>query len=238
MRTILDIPVEETVPDAGRVLAAQGIPDSPATRAKYRRLLDQANASFRDLARPRGVLMEISPAEFTRVYDGEGHNEASTPLQQVYVASHTLALFTVTVGGELSAEISDLFARNDFALGSALDAAASEGAELAAAHAERSFIRLLDGEGRLDSGDGLLRFSPGYCGWHISGQRTLFAALRPEEIGITLTPQFLMNPLKSVSGVIVAGPKGIFAFEPDFAFCTKCETHSCRDRVKTASAYR
>ena len=62
------------------------------------------------------------------------------------------------------------------------------------------------------TGIGVLRYSPGYCGWHISGQRRLFAHLRPERIGITLHDSYLMEPLKSVSGVLIAGAKEIHAF--------------------------
>jgi hypothetical protein len=76
-----------------------------------------------------------------------------------------------------------------------------------------------------------MRFSPGYCGWHVSGQKKLFAALEPEEIGITLTPSCLMKPLKSISGVIIAGDVDIFQFEDAFAFCGECSTHVCRERL-------
>lgn len=78
----------------------------------------------------------------------------------------------------------------------------------------------------------LLRYSPGYCGWHISGQKALFAALRPEEIGISLRESFLMEPLKSISGVIVGGPGRIHEFEPSYPFCAECKSRSCRERIK------
>jgi hypothetical protein len=87
--------------------------------------------------------------------------------------------------------------------------------------------------GRLDAERGMLRFSPGYCGWDLTAQRALFESLRPEAIGIFLTGSCLMQPLKSVSGVIVAGKKEIFEFDDDFSFCSDCATHECRDRIRS-----
>jgi hypothetical protein len=78
----------------------------------------------------------------------------------------------------------------------------------------------------------VLGYSPGYCGWHISGQKKLFAYLHPERIGITLNNSYLMTPLKSVTGVLVAGPPEIHRFKPDFPFCRHCRTYSCLERFK------
>lgn len=51
------------------------------------------------------------------------------------------------------------------------------------------------------------RFSPGYCGWNVAGQHTLFSLFpEPTPCGITLSPSALMTPIKSVSGIIGLGP--------------------------------
>lgn len=50
------------------------------------------------------------------------------------------------------------------------------------------------------------RFSPGYCGWHVSHQQKLFSLFPVSEpCGIRLTESSLMIPIKSVSGVIGLG---------------------------------
>ncbi len=50
------------------------------------------------------------------------------------------------------------------------------------------------------------RFSPGYCGWHVSEQTVLFSIFpHPNPCGIHLTESCLMLPIKSVSGVIGIG---------------------------------
>ena len=83
---------------------------------------------------------------------------------------------------------------------------------------------------------GVLRYSPGYCGWHISGQRRLFDYLDPGQIGITLRESFLMDPLKSVSGVLIAGPREIHRFTDDYDFCDQCDTRGCRQRLRALYA--
>ena len=81
-------------------------------------------------------------------------------------------------------------------------------------------------------GTALLRYSPGYCGWHVSGQKRLFEFLQPQQIGITLRESFLMQPLKSISGVMIAGPIDIHRFKNDYPFCERCETEGCRERIR------
>ncbi len=50
------------------------------------------------------------------------------------------------------------------------------------------------------------RYSPGYCGWHVSEQQNLFSIFPVSEpCGIRLTSSSLMLPIKSVSGVIGLG---------------------------------
>lgn len=49
------------------------------------------------------------------------------------------------------------------------------------------------------------RYSPGYCGWHVSQQQLLFSLFDGSTCGVTLTDSSLMVPIKSVSGVIGLG---------------------------------
>lgn len=49
------------------------------------------------------------------------------------------------------------------------------------------------------------RFSPGYCGWHVSQQQRLFPLFGGHTCGITLTDSSLMVPIKSVSGIVGLG---------------------------------
>jgi hypothetical protein len=65
----------------------------------------------------------------------------------------------------------------------------------------------------------------------VRGQRRLFAATDPSAIGVTLNDSCLMSPIKSVSGVLLAGPKEIHRFRPDFPFCDECRNRTCGRRM-------
>jgi hypothetical protein len=237
MRKVIKIAADDTAPPIGDVLKSQGIPDDVAPDRRILNLAEKAISVYRELSQPRGIIREISPAEFEIVYKGESENASKTPLGEIYPVSSDLCLFAVTIGAEICEEIARLFSMNEFAPAAMLNSAASEGAEIAARVVESHYHRYLNKNDRLDKSTGILRFSPGYCGWHISGQKKLFEFLRPEEIGLKLGESCLMDPLKSISGVIVAGPKEVFEFDPAFPFCEKCETFACRERIENISKY-
>lgn len=51
------------------------------------------------------------------------------------------------------------------------------------------------------------RYSPGYCGWQVAEQHKLFQLIPDNFCGIRLTESALMDPVKSVSGIIGIGEK-------------------------------
>jgi hypothetical protein len=222
---------DAAVPSRRAVLRSQGLPDGPELPPRLAAVFEEAFALYRRLAEPRAILRMVGREEFATVYRGEGRNDAATPLALVYPRAEALVLFAATVGGTVTRAVADLFARHELAVGYALDAVASEAADRLAAAAAADCQGRLIAAGRLGPGARALPYSPGYCGWHVSGQRALFAVLRPEEIGITLNDSCLMQPLKSVSGVIVAGPGTIHQFDQTFPCCESCGTRHCQDRM-------
>jgi hypothetical protein len=234
---ILEFTASQVAPNRGAVFEHQGIPADAALSDQVEDLYSGAQDKLLETAHPRGVLSEISEGEFAAVYVGEGENVARTPVGEIFERADYLALFAVTLGKETGLEIESRFEAQDFAFACMLDAAASAAAENTADLVERHFADGLAGKWSVPDG-GVLRYSPGYCGWHVSGQRKLFESLKPERIGLSLRESFLMEPLKSVSGVIIAGPRGIHNFPVDYEFCSECETHSCRQRLRALYADR
>lgn len=232
MRKIIEISIDDVKPGEDDVLKVQGISSDKETSHNVKRLLKRAIELFLKSAHPIGVISEISIAEFEFVYVGEGLNEKETPLDEIFRKADSLSLFVLTVGDRTSQKIDELFKSNEFALGSMLDSVASIGTDKAADVVENHYFNLLSKKGKIDSSLGILRYSPGYCGWHVSGQKKLFEFIHPEDIGITLLDSFVMKPLKSISGVMVAGKKEIHNFKDSYSFCKQCRTHSCRDRIK------
>ncbi len=232
MRKIFNIPIDNATPSAEMVIRAQGIPRSVTPDERTVRLAQEAISVYRSMAKPTGVIMEVSIEEFEATYAGEGSNNSSSPIEPIFRQSGDLALFAVTIEEEICQEISRQFSIGEYALGSMIDTVASEGTEMTAQAVEDFYRGHLQAINRFDSGSGILRFSPGYCGWHISGQKKLFQSLHPEDISIELNQSYLMRPIKSISGIIITGRNEIFRFDDSFSFCADCATHSCRERIE------
>jgi len=66
------------------------------------------------------------------------------------------------------------------------------------------------------------RFSPGYCDWSLSGEEVIFKCLSADQIGITLSEQFVMKPGKSISGISVIAQE-----IPSSVPCTFCKKEYC-----------
>jgi hypothetical protein len=213
------------------VMAAQGIPRGATPSPRIAKLHEEAEKLFLRHARPAGVLAEIRAEEFLDVFRGEGKNEPGAPLEKIADRARRLALFAATLGEEISSAIRALFEANDPALAGMLDSVASAAADRAASLMEERFHRYLAAGGDAGPGTETLAYSPGYCGWDITGQRKLFAYLKPETIGVVLGASCLMRPIKSVSGVLASGPTEIHVFAPDHPFCRECRAPGCRART-------
>lgn len=230
-RELVTLDTGSVVPTVARALRAQGIPPDVTPNWRTMEVAEKAEEIYRQLARPVGVWASVGRAGFEAIFAGEGHNADATPVEQTVRRADSLALFAVTLGREVPRAISDLFDRQDPALASMLDAYASEGVELAAERLENRYVDSLTTTSGPDPDRGVLRYSPGYCGWHVTGQRKLFQFLNPGDVGISLGKSCLMQPLKSVSGVIISGRREIFDFENTYDFCEECSDWVCRERI-------
>ncbi|MFH1866425.1 MAG: vitamin B12 dependent-methionine synthase activation domain-containing protein [Candidatus Eisenbacteria bacterium] len=232
MDQIFDIPRASVAPTEDAVLRAMGVPGDQDQGPRVARLVARALDELRGEAEPRGIVAEVDTEEFAVIYEGAGDNDHPSPLREIFPRAESLTLFAVTLGSSLSDRVSALFDGGELALATTLDAAASEGTELAGVHMDGVVLADARASGRAGDGAKILRYSPGYCGWNLTGQRALFAALRPEKIGIRLTDSCLMEPIKSISGVMVAGSPEIHDFDDDYDFCSLCRTRDCRRRIQ------
>jgi hypothetical protein len=115
--------------------------------------------------------------------------------------AESAAIFLCTAGEEISNMSRGAMKSGDLLEGYIYDVVGSEIAEAAAdlmqAELEKS---LALAEMKMTN-----RFSPGYCGWDVSEQHKLFQLLPGTWCGIRLTSSALMDPEKSVSGIIGIG---------------------------------
>jgi hypothetical protein len=235
---ILEFQPGDLSPGRDAVLERLGIPPETVLSERTERIYAEAAGILAASAAPAGVLTDISVDEFRAVYHGADHNAERSPVADISGRAEHLALFAVTLGEPTSQAVNARLAQQDFALAYMLDAMASVAADDVADLAEQRFAALLRERGWGTPDGAVLRYSPGYCGWDVTGQRRLFAFLKPEQIGLTLTESCLMKPLKSVSGAIIAGPRSIHRFPPTYDFCDRCEERTCRSRLRALAQAR
>lgn len=211
----------------GSALRALEAPNGSPAPAAVHSIIGQSREVFVDNARPRGLIQPVTFSEFDGIYRESGKNDDDTPLEHVVEDAISLALFAVTLGDEISDRIAALFDNGELAEGYILDQVASFAADEMATIAGRRFQETLERNEKAV----VLPYSPGYCGWHVAGQRPLFARLAPDEIGISLNDSCLMQPIKSVSGVLVFAPIDAHDFSPAFPCCATCTTLDCQERT-------
>lgn len=78
------------------------------------------------------------------------------------------------------------------------------------------------------------RFSPGYCGWHVSQQQLLFPLFKGETCGVRLTESSLMLPIKSVSGIIGLG-KNVKHLDYTCNLCDFKQCYKRKQRIRKSS---
>ena len=134
------------------------------------------------------------------------------------------AFFICTAGVEYEAFQERLKKEDDMVRVFIADALGSVIAEKAADQMELSLQENIDKLGWHHTN----RFSPGYCGWHVSQQQLLFPLFKGETCGVKLTESSLMLPIKSVSGIIGLGPN---VRHLDYT-CGLCDFKQCYKRKK------
>ena len=138
--------------------------------------------------------------------------------------SEAYALFMCTAGEEFETFQKRLKTEGDMVRVFIADALGSVIAEKCADEMENSLQLSIDKLGWKHTN----RFSPGYCGWHVSEQQKLFPLFDGHTCGITLTESSLMVPIKSVSGIIGLGRE---VRRLDYT-CGLCDFKHCYKRQK------
>lgn len=129
------------------------------------------------------------------------------------------ALFICTAGPEVGERSRRSMSGGDLLRGYVYDVVGSEIAENAAERMQDSLRAAAAATGMNITN----RFSPGYCGWDVAEQHKLFSFFPDNYCGITLTDSALMNPVKSVSGIIGLGNRVRHREYP----CRHCSEMNC-----------
>ncbi len=199
LRQVVRFTKSEAQPTLEEVLGAEGLPAEDALAPRLRRLVDEALATYTALVEPRAVCEELTAEAFAAVLAPVVPvTSAELVVGRVVPRAQALALFVATLGEALPARIRRLFDEDALAEGYMLDAVASVGADLLSDRLAERFEASLGGRG-LDA-SACCPTAPATAAGPPRGQKPLFAALHPGEIGVTLNDSCLMSPVKSVSG--------------------------------------
>ena len=142
--------------------------------------------------------------------------------------SQALVAFAGTAGKIFSSWSRSLFDEGDFPGGYVVDMVGSEIVEASIDWLERQIKEELSSTAFKMTN----RFSPGYCGWNVRDQFTLFSFFPEKFCGIELTDSALMVPVKSVSGIIGLGEN---VEKKDYP-CNICTMRNCYRRGKVADS--
>jgi hypothetical protein len=115
--------------------------------------------------------------------------------------SESAALFLCTAGEEIGKRSRRAMQERDLLAGYIYDVIGSETVEAAADLMQAELKRSAAADGLKVTN----RYSPGYCGWNVEEQHKMFSLMPGNFCNIRLTPSALMDPEKSVSGIIGIG---------------------------------
>lgn len=133
--------------------------------------------------------------------------------------SDSAAIFLCTAGAEIGIRSKRAMQERDLLRGYIYDVVGSEIVEAAT-----DLMQIeLEKEVILSGSKITNRYSPGYCGWDVSEQHKLFKLVPDNYCGIRLTESALMDPVKSVSGIVGIGSN--VRFNP--YTCRMCDLQDC-----------
>jgi hypothetical protein len=133
-----------------------------------------------------------------------------------------VALFLCTAGREIQEWTKNLIDQGDPTTAYIVDVVGSEIAEAVADNIHDEIENEMVEKGLSVT----TRFSPGYCGWEVSDQHLIFSLFPEDFCNIRLNNSALMDPIKSVSGIIGIG-KQVRKRE---SACNFCEREDCMYR--------
>lgn len=229
MRKVIALAPAEISPPREQVRSGMGIPAGEDV-GRFDTLILEAYAAFENEADAAGVWSLIDAGDVDSMLIAAGISVDDTPVGLLAPEASVLAAFAITLGTSLTDAIRARFESTDFAAGYALDVVASLAADLAAMKCGESLLKDVRGRGTGNDTIAILPYSPGYCGWPVVGQQALFSRLKPSEIGLTLSSSSVMNPLKSVSGVLVGTRPEFHEVENQVPACSTCANRECRER--------
>lgn len=171
-----------------------------ALTPQLKELLEHALQKVCHLSKPRGTYADfavntLKPDHIELV--GSNLCLQGTQTLRHFASSSRITLLAVTLGEQVATTLAELSKeKNSEAL--IFDAVASAATENLAEQLDS----LIVGEIRRKGFFPTARFSPGYSDWNLSWQKSLVESVHGAKIGLSVTPYFLLEPIKSITAAI------------------------------------
>jgi hypothetical protein len=212
---------KELTLDLPGLQAIFGYPESPLPAPFDGYLLEALDfaSQLTDIKASSRIIENIrfEPSNGRMVADGRTFQVGKTVLKELR-NSEKLLFFVCTAGKAISEKSVHLLAGADPAKGYIYDQVGIFLTEAAGDRMQQLIRKELPPAKTTTN-----RYSPGYCHWDLSDQHHLFALFPLAPCGVTLTPSALMNPVKSISGVIGIGREVSYRDYP----CALCSSLNC-----------
>ena len=139
--------------------------------------------------------------EMLEIVIGDVKFEVKKVVFNMLKRSSKIAVFICTAGDKIHELSRQYMAEGDMLKGYVYDLFGSLVVESAMDLVQQSLRLEMEGESLKITN----RYSPGYCGWTVDQQKKLFGLLDQNFSFVTLSDSCLMQPIKSVSGIIGIG---------------------------------
>ncbi len=177
-------------------------------------------ASFNDINATYKIFDEVEVNEKKRIVIAGGNDfKVGKTICDELNGSEHLAFFVCTAGATISDKSVSLLKGENPVLGYVYDLLGSAIAEAAGDKMQSFLKKEVEKTGKTITN----RYSPGYCHWSVADQHKLFSLFEEAPCGVTLTPSALMQPVKSISGVIGIGREVKYRKYQ----CTLCSSENC-----------
>ena len=218
----------DAVVDRDEVLRYIGYPVGKVPNSRLQEILDHWILEAGRRATPRATYLVLPVDEIgrrsIRLQTDNDLVAFEGAIGEFLGPSRMVVAFIATAGPDIECLASELMRDCDELSAMIVNAVGAERAEAA----ESAVIQLLREQARPDGFAPTLPYSPGYCGMALAEQRKLFRLFGDETVGVTLTENCLMRPLKSISGLIGLGRAD--EIEVHGSPCDRCELYNCAMR--------
>ncbi len=143
------------------------------------------------------------------------------PAECLFDSTEKVAFSICTIGEGLEKKVKGLSRKGELGKAVILDAIGSVAAESAAEYINQ----VIKDKAKKENFYCSTRFSPGYGGWELEGQKLFFGLLPADKIGVSLNRSFMMIPRKSVSFAVNLSKK---PFKNKKTPCEICGLKECR----------